>query len=48
MGTAQSEFDKFVQDSDYAGVFGADESSKKCTVYRNIEALEKGHLIDRD
>ena len=48
MGASQSEFEKMVQDSDYAGLFGTDESDKKCAVYRNVEAIEKGHLIDRD
>jgi hypothetical protein len=33
---------------DYAGVFGTDESSKECQVYRNHEALDKGQLIDRE
>lgn len=48
MGASQSEFEKQIQDLDYAGAFGTDESDQKCAVYRNYEALEKGHLVDRD
>jgi hypothetical protein len=40
--------ERAMQDMDYATAFGLDETDKGCVVYRNYEAIEKGHLIDRE
>ena len=48
MGAAQSDLEKQLQEQDYAFQFGEDESEKKCPVFRSKDAIDQGHLIDRD
>jgi len=37
-----------MMDMPYAESIGPESTGKKCEVYRNMDAIKAGHLIDRD
>lgn len=48
MGATLSEQEKEFMDMPYAIKHAEEQTGQKCAIFRNFEAIEKGHLVERE